>query len=419
MSLSYLRPDQGVTIIPWLYSLLLLLVHLPLAFTRIIQWEKSQWFSIGVAFFTIALTCQSYVATGLSTENIYVWFPVAMTGDIGGALQLIILISRMAQYQRRKSVRFWLKRALMTIRALYKLMLHRTNARNEIWQPQDVELPLVENSSTGRSLPPFNFSETTESPLLNFDEDIENAATISVGSLTATKDQEIQTDTYPEEDETVNDHLVERRESSLPTHVMPWQFVVVLVLASSILITLFILQGVGLVYSVLRYIELERENAPFASFCSPAFVLGGDVFVQDSACHSYSINPKADRGTGCILLPGDQKPWLLATIIALSVELFLEVGDCFILLRGKSQRPWLTMSVGLIVWSLLIGFGVMRSNMLPLPNPVVGILAANETACTTQLASAGLRGSIIGWSDGIFDWWNTTYFGGDGAGNTG
>jgi hypothetical protein len=89
---SYLRPGIGIALIPWLYSLILLLLHLPLAFVRIVKWEKGQWFALAMAFFSIALTIQEYTSTHLYAGQIFVWTPVALTADIGATLQLIVMI---------------------------------------------------------------------------------------------------------------------------------------------------------------------------------------------------------------------------------------------------------------------------------------------------------------------------------------
>lgn len=93
VAFSDLRPEQGVTIIPWVLTALLLALHVPLGFIRIIQWDKGQWFSV-------SLTCLEYRSTSMHPKNKYIWIPVALTADIGGALQLMILIWK--EYKKHK-----------------------------------------------------------------------------------------------------------------------------------------------------------------------------------------------------------------------------------------------------------------------------------------------------------------------------
>ena len=81
------------------------------------------------------------------------------------------------------------------------------------------------------------------------------------------------------------------------------------------------------------------------------------------------------------------------------------------------QRPWLTMFSGVLVLVILVSFGVFNSNRLPpgVTNKVwiyrkEGPAAAGRV-CQGTLTSPGLRGMIIGWTDGLFNNWGEVYFG--------
>lgn len=70
------------------------------------------------------------------------------------------------------------------------------------------------------------------------------------------------------------------------------------------------------------------------------------------------------------------------------------------------------MFFGIAVWAALIGIGLMRSIMSAVPGNEVAIMGVQEGACRTILYPAGLRGAIIGWSDGVFGGsFKNAYFG--------
>ena len=77
----------------------------------------------------------------------------------------------------------------------------------------------------------------------------------------------------------------------------------------------------------------------------------------------------------------------------------------------KMQRPWNTMFFGIGVWAALIGLGVTQTKTLPLNAHVFAMTGITPDTCKTILYPAGLRGSIIAWSDGIFGGLKQEYLG--------
>lgn len=81
------------------------------------------------------------------------------------------------------------------------------------------------------------------------------------------------------------------------------------------------------------------------------------------------------------------------------------------------QRPWLTMFSGILMIVILITFGIYNAGRLPAGiSSLVWIFRKSEkeeigAVCWGRLNSPGLRGMIIGWTDGLFDSWGWVYHG--------
>jgi hypothetical protein len=89
---SYIRPNAGVALIPWIYGLILFTSHLPLVLVRVLKWEAGQIWSIAMAAFSVALTVSTYCSTRMQAEKVYVWLPITLVIDVGAMLQVFILI---------------------------------------------------------------------------------------------------------------------------------------------------------------------------------------------------------------------------------------------------------------------------------------------------------------------------------------
>jgi hypothetical protein len=89
---TYLRPDVGGALMPWLFTVMQIAVHLPVIIVRVASWEDVQTLSIVLAIFNIALVSQAYLATKLAAEHILVWTPMTLVLDAGAMLQLLVLV---------------------------------------------------------------------------------------------------------------------------------------------------------------------------------------------------------------------------------------------------------------------------------------------------------------------------------------
>lgn len=163
----------------------------------------------------------------------------------------------------------------------------------------------------------------------------------------------------------------------------------------------------------------------------------------DGDCHVYGIDQSGNKGIGCIDIPGYwQREWIKGTVAGLvielvtgmsimsSLELFMltmstEFIDLFILSMVdrkrkccggavKMKRPWTTIFAGGIVLVVTLIYGINYANGLP-PAVTSRMTIINSPdspgAYNINITSAGLRGTVIGWNDGLFESWNSTYFG--------
>ena len=80
----------------------------------------------------------------------------------------------------------------------------------------------------------------------------------------------------------------------------------------------------------------------------------------------------------------------------------------------KMRRPWFTMFSGLAVLGLMLVFGVVYGTVLP-PGISEKVWVVTDAGTVKvyegELGTAGLRGAMIGWNDGVFQAWGNTYFG--------
>lgn len=431
---SYLRPENGATIIPWLYSAVLLSLHLPLAFLRVVKWKQSQWFSLVIAMFTISLTCLGYFSTKLDAKNIYVWLPIALTADISGAMQLIILIEKdddYRHYQGRKleSAGRWIKHG-----SGHALWFIRNGPQRRRLGDNNVDIELQRRLISPDQRPSSQSGEG-EDPGSSQGGNRRNVPYPSLPAIPTHRDRfwmqgREQTNPKQSDNEPIPFSQTERNrnttsqrvsnnrtapnlqpESRIPKHIMPFSLFATFILSIIFLVILISLQIIGLVYAGLRYFN---HGTLIASWCSPAFDIGGNAILPGlspgSDCLSYPVTP-THGGTGCIGLPGDQSEWLLWTFITLCAEVVLQVADGFLMVKtSRWDRPWFTMITGVIVYISLVIAGVRRTLYLPISGHTVAI-AYPQGICRTDLYEGGLRGAIVAWSDGVFQGLRTVYFG--------
>lgn len=190
--------------------------------------------------------------------------------------------------------------------------------------------------------------------------------------------------------------------------------------SAALFIAVVILQIYGLYQAV---VASRRDDSMTVSWCSPLFEPFG-ISMADGDCHVYNIDQSISRGIGCIRMPGVwQRQWLTGTIVGTAMSLLFEFADLVILsLVGsttrlgqvKMKRPWTTMISGLVVLCITLFYGLQYSTMLPpdITQRVTVVVDVNGTkAFYGNVTSAGLRGTIIGWNDGLFESWKGTYLG--------
>lgn len=176
------------------------------------------------------------------------------------------------------------------------------------------------------------------------------------------------------------------------------------------------------VFGLAMVIIVSRNDDIKAQWCSTLFTR---ALVVESGCVLYPVEPSYSQGIGCITLRGyEQYTWLKASIIIISSSLAFQVFDftILILVRGttrwrgaKMKRPWFTMFAGNIVLLVMIIVGVFQCQRLPrnVDQSVTvfeheGSLEGNIT-CIGSLTPYGVRGAIIGWTDGFLESWGDTY----------
>ena len=348
----------GGALVPWVYSIVILLVHIPVVIIRVVKWEAVQTWCLAATVFTIALTAQSFASTDFRSDKILTWTPLLLVIDAGSMAQVLFLIVEDYQLLTR------FRHAIVPPRA------------------KPSEQPFLDDEETGKSGDPIE----------------RVSIEMRAASPTPTTTAPINSNQPP-------------LFTSRPLYIAFISFL--------LLISIFTLQLLGLHHAI----SAAKQSAPTVSWCSPIFQPFG-VAVLAGNCHVWPIQQTFSKGVGCILIPGTQQMgWLKATVAGTSLSFALELVDICILAtvhsgtrwRGiKMRRPWFTMFSGVAVLGLILVFGVVYSTILP-PGISEKVWIVTDAGAVTvyegELGTAGLRGAMIGWNDGVFQGWGTTYFG--------
>ena len=89
---AYLRADIGGALLPWVYTIVVLLIHIPVVIIRVVRWQTVQIWCLVATLFTIAVTIQAYVSTGFRAQEILTWTPLLLVIDAGSMAQVLCLI---------------------------------------------------------------------------------------------------------------------------------------------------------------------------------------------------------------------------------------------------------------------------------------------------------------------------------------
>lgn len=352
-TVSYLRPNTAGAILPWIYTVAILIVHIPGVFIRVVRWEAVQYWCLLSTFFTLIVYIQAYISTRFDAAKVLVWTPLILVIDAGSMLQVLFLI---------------------------------IEAKKESIGDQ---VELCEHCSSR-----YSSSRAQSQGSSNF-----------VAHYPACKVQTV---------------VVSATNKSFCWYRNRLNYTAVV--AALLFITVLVLQLLGLAKAAEA--AKASSDPPLVSWCSPLFQPFG-IAAVDGSCNIYQISQDAHKGIGCITLPGQwQQQWLKGTIAGISIELFTELVDLLILslVNGKRKifqavklkRPWATIFSGLIVLIVTLIDGINYSLYLPpgVSERVTVLMdVQGPVSYTGNMTSAGLRGTIIGWNDGLFESWRGLYVG--------
>ena len=436
---TYLRPDPGGALLPWLYTLFLLLFHLPACIIRAVRWESAQYLALGLALFNIAVTIQAYVSTKLDPAKVLVWMPLTLMLDIGAMLQMVILILEMDDHSVVE-----LKDALVEqtrrIASAIKDGFHRSEdeagrlegsrapTRNSVPLTNGIQSHELSNLSQIRAPGAAGSADTDEINAADGPSNANGSAT--TGQATAVHAPSDVNGAFETGGRTPADGRIATNETTTTTKTAQWMLVkhaLVAIFATVFGIVLLSLQIWGLVAA--RNGLKTRDLT--VNWCSPTF-RDFALAITTGNCVKYDIIDSSSNGIGCIQLPASQQEeWLKGTVGALSISLLCEIIDVVLVRFARRtqdgyhrqakgtrlRRPWCSLFLGPLVFVILIYYGVdTASNLPPGVTDLVWIYRKEPTAdigrvCQAHLRSPGLRGMIIGWTDGLFDSWGSVYHG--------
>ena len=382
-TISYLRPDTGGALLPWIYAIVILIVHIPVVLIRVVRWEAVQYYNLTSTFFTLIVYTQAYISTRFDVAKVLVWTPLVLVIDAGSMLQIFFLIIEAKKPPLEDQVE----------RCAYCSSLY--------------------SLSTAGSQGPSNI--LTHYP----------ACKVQTAAVQQSLTDDTQCDRVQPCGKIAHTKFLSSRTTSATGGGFCWyrhRLNLAAVIAAILFIAVLILQLLGLAKAVQA--AKASSIPPLVSWCSPVFQPFGIVAI-DGSCNIYPISQITVRGLGCITLPGHwQQQWLKGTIAGISIELFTEVVDLLILslVNGKRKifqavkmkRPWATIFSGLIVLIVTLIYGVNYSLYLPpgLSEKLTILIDTQGPASYTgNLTSAGLRGAVIGWNDGLFESWKGLYLG--------
>ena len=379
----YLRPDQGMSVVPWLLIVIILLIHLPVVFLRVFRWESVQILSLGMATFVVTLTCIAYGSTKLAPKYILVWAPIGLALDVGAMLQVFVLVLEKPDdaMKVKNSILLWLG----------KFQRWDSNRSDDVYEPRQ---------SNGRLV-------------------VSSDATVRLAARRSSTNDTLH-GRHPEElHSQPSSHELDGSASYIGAtrrRRTVGAMIVLLSLSGLLCLILIALQMVGLAKAVEGY---PQGTGLMLRYCSPGLQTAtvlcdiGNVGynASDIDNYSYTVFEADSKGLGCIDVRGDQSDWLYATKIVLSVELVMEMLDAALLIfvntartfgGVKLKRPFFTMLIGIGAWATLVGIGVYQSQTVPISARVALAGLQPNGTCRVDVFAGGLRGTLIGWGDGLF-----------------
>lgn len=404
---SYLRPNTGGALLPWIYTVVIILIHIPVVIIRVVRWEVVQAWCIVFAVFTTIIVTQSYVSTQFDPAEILIWTPIILVIDAGSMIQVFFLV--IEAKKRRIGPRIFLvdppgqghedTEPIGEGTQQFSSLLNRFRRRRHDRRDQ------IALQDRGSNAPPaINNAVQPGQQLLPHP----NAGeAVELGQST----NENTNNTSLDDDRDGDKDLLWYEDPAM------WSAT----FAALSFIAVVILQLLGLVKAA----QAIQPGPPLAQWCSPLFQPFG-ITALDGDGHAYAIIQSSNKGIGCIGIPGVwQRQWLKGTVAVLILELVFQLLDTVVLTlvsssakwRGvKMRRPWFSIFLGMLVLLVMLICGIFFASELP-PEITKSVKVITESegkvgSYDIVLINAGLRGAILGWSDGLFENWRTTYFGG-------
>jgi len=371
---SYIRPDVGGALLPWIYTIIVIIVHVPMVVIRVVRWQMVQTWCLASTVLTLVITIQGYKSTAFAPDMILTWTPLLLVIDAGSTAQVLFLILE----DRRLLSRLW-----------KRLTPAKKKANNGI-----LENGMLLDGNPANPNFVWNRNDIKYGPAMNIaDLGIGRDTRMSVAATTVT--------------------------TATKTAVLKDDALYVAIFAFALLITIFVLQILG----IIRAVAGAKGPAPLVSSCSPIFQPYG-ITVLDGNCNIYNVEQNFLKGVGCIFIPGTrQMSWLKATVVGTSLALVFQTIDICLLTmvhskarwRGmKMRRPWCSMFSGLAILGLLLIYGIQYATTLPpgISERIWVVQSAEiRSVATANLVPAGLRGALLAWNDGIFNSWGVQYYG--------
>ena len=399
-----MRSNVGGALLPWIYTAVVLVIHIPVVVIRVVRWETVQNWCLLATLGTVAIQIQAYVSTQFQAEQILTWTPLLLIIDASSMAQLVFLLVDDFHLWRRtlEAFRFLRRERFRPVLDIGPWSrLHRSRG-SATYQMNEVEQGLnAEVNQQGWIGPTSN---PIERPLAE-------------NEFYAPDRRNLQPSVH-----TNSSHTSQHKSQELPEELLVFKdkAFYTAIIAFLMFITVIILQILG----IAKARAALKGGIPDVQWCSPIFQPFG-IAVLDGNCNVFPVEQTFNKGLGCIKIPGAQQmQWLRATSIGTGLSIGLEFIDVIILAlvhgsarhRGvKMRRPWCTMIAGLVALGLFLVFGVVYSSTLPagISQKVWLIIDTGEPSIwSASLSTTGLRGALIGWNDGVFSGWRRTYFGG-------
>ena len=394
---SYIRPSSGGALLPWIYTVVVIIVHVPTVIIRVVRWELVQSWCLIFTFFTVVVYIQAYVSTQFDPAKILVWTPVILIIDAGSMLQVFFLV--------------------------IEAKMIRVGSRN-------IVMDLPDNGGNSDSKIPFRLesSVTHEAEARPSSYLLTRLCTwLHHNGETRFESEKHHSYQSPESDKLRqkdnNISIAQPKSNAQQFHYccLRDQRVWVALLAAILFAIVLLLQIFGLVKAI-QAVRASSDSL-VVNWCSTLFQPFG-VAAVDGDCNVYEVTETDVKGIGCIPIQGAwQQSWLKGTVAALAIEILAEMGDFTILYlvnnisrwRGvKMRRPWISIFSGMIVLLATLVCSVFYATNLPpkiTGRMMVLMDSPSKASYMVDFTSAGLRGDINSWNDGLFESWKGIYFG--------